>query len=127
MRKTPILVMLLLVCVPLFAQAPTATNADAAKRADSYLSKMSVQEKIDYIGGIGFAVRPVPALGLPPLQMSDGPFGVRSNETKGFRRPPMRLASVWPRLGTPTLPKRSERESERMRGPAAFILCWARE
>src|SRR5208283_5198732 len=63
-----------------FAQAPALTNADMAKRADSYISRMSLEEKIDYIGGTGFAVRAVPSVGLPPFEMSDGPFGVRSNE-----------------------------------------------
>ena len=41
---------------------------------------MSLEEKINYIGGIGFAVRPVLTLQLPALEMSDGPFGVRSNK-----------------------------------------------
>jgi len=40
---------------------------------------MTLEEKVDYIGGTGFAVRAVPRLGLPALQMSDGPIGVRSN------------------------------------------------
>ncbi len=80
MRKALILAVLLLVGVAAFAQAPAATNADMAKRADSYISRMSLEEKIDYIGGTGFAVRLVPSVGLPPLEMSDGPFGVRSNE-----------------------------------------------
>jgi beta-glucosidase len=41
---------------------------------------MSPEQKIDYIGGTGFAVRAIPELGVPALEMSDGPFGVRSNE-----------------------------------------------
>jgi beta-glucosidase len=40
---------------------------------------MTLEEKIDYIGGTGFAVRAMPNLGLPALEMSDGPAGVRSN------------------------------------------------
>jgi beta-glucosidase len=40
---------------------------------------MTPEQKIDYIGGTGFAVRAVPELGLPALEMSDGPVGVRSN------------------------------------------------
>ena len=61
-----------------FAQTPPA-NADLARRTDAILSKMTLEEKIDYIGGTGFAVRAVPKLGLPSLEMSDGPAGVRSN------------------------------------------------
>jgi beta-glucosidase len=80
MRKALKLAVMLLVCVPAFAQAPANNDADVAKRADGYLSKMSLEEKIDYIGGTGFAIRAVPSIGLPELQMSDGPFGVRNNE-----------------------------------------------
>ena len=80
MRRALTLMVILLVCVPAFAQAPAATSADATKRANSYIGKMSPEQKIDYIGGTGFAIRAVPELGLPALQMSDGPFGVRSNE-----------------------------------------------
>ncbi len=68
MRKALILVVLLLVCAPAFSQAPAAPNADVVKRADTYLNKMPLEEKIDYIGGTGFAVRPVPALGLPAFR-----------------------------------------------------------
>ena len=79
MRMTLRLAVMLLVCVPGFAQAPAMSEADIAKRAESYLSKMSLEEKIDYIGGTGFAIRAVPSIGLPQLQMSDGPFGVHGN------------------------------------------------
>lgn len=80
MRKALLLLVVPLFCLPAFAQVPTTINVDVEKRADFYVGKMSLEDKIDYIGGTGFAIRPVPALGLPPLQMSDGPFGVRSNE-----------------------------------------------
>ncbi len=82
MRRALTLVLILVVCIPAFAQgqAPAVTSADAAKRADSYIGRMSPEQKIDYIGGTGFAVRAIPELGVPALEMSDGPFGVRSNE-----------------------------------------------
>jgi beta-glucosidase len=56
-----------------------AAGAQTAPTADSILSKMTTEQKIDYIGGTGFAIRAVPALGLPAIEMSDGPVGVRSN------------------------------------------------
>ena len=40
-----------------------------------------MQEKISLIGGSGFGVRGVPRLGIPPLNMSDGPYGVRSGRS----------------------------------------------
>lgn len=59
MRSALTLVLILVVCIAAFAQgqAPAVTNADATKRADSYVDKMSPEQKIDYIAGTGFAVR----------------------------------------------------------------------
>jgi len=47
--------------------------------AESILRQMTLEEKIDYLGGTGFAIRAMPWLGLPAFEMSDGPIGVRSN------------------------------------------------
>lgn len=69
----------LLVSVSVLAQSPEVGSTDRARRVDSILSKMTLEEKIDYIGGTGFAVRAIPRLNLPTLEMSDGPYGVRSN------------------------------------------------
>ena len=63
----------------LHAQAPHELTTADRKQIDSLIQRMSVEQKIDYIGGTGFAVRGIPALGLPALEMSDGPYGVRSN------------------------------------------------
>ena len=57
--------------------AQSTTKSEA--RVDSILSQMSLEEKIDYIGGTGFAIRAMPNLHLPAFEMSDGPLGVRSN------------------------------------------------
>jgi beta-glucosidase len=61
------------------AQGPAAT-VGSGNRVDSIVGKMTVEEKVDYIGGTGFAVRAMPKYGLPAFEMSDGPAGVRSNE-----------------------------------------------
>jgi beta-glucosidase-like glycosyl hydrolase len=63
-----------------FAQAPVPSNPEIDRRVDAILQKMTVEQKIDYIGDAGFAVRTMPALGIPALEMSDGPLGVRSNQ-----------------------------------------------
>src|SRR3954454_18135617 len=64
----------------LFAQSsPAADDAAIRARVDAFVSKMTLEQKIDYIGGTGFAIRPMPNLQLPAFEMSDGPFGVRSN------------------------------------------------
>jgi len=48
------------------------------QRVDSILAQMTVLEKLDYIGGTGYAIRAIPRLGLPEIIMSDGPIGVRN-------------------------------------------------
>ena len=63
-----------------FAQAPVPSIPEIDRRVDAILQKMTLEQKIDYIGGAGFAVRTMPALGIPALEMSDGPLGVRSNQ-----------------------------------------------
>lgn len=54
-------------------------SSPASDRTNTILGKMSLEQKIDYIGGTGFAIRAMPDLNLPAFEMSDGPIGVRSN------------------------------------------------
>jgi beta-glucosidase len=62
------------------AQAPVPANAEIDRRVDALIHKMTLEQKIDYIGGTGFAARAVDDLKIPALEMSDGPLGVRSNQ-----------------------------------------------
>ena len=59
----------------LFAQSAENVHEKAA----ALVQQMTLEEKIDYIGGTGFAIRAMPRLQLPAFEMSDGPIGVRSN------------------------------------------------
>ena len=61
------------------AQAPQPDSPAIRARVDAIVAKMTLEEKIDYIGGTGFAIRAMPNLSLPAFEMSDGPYGVRSN------------------------------------------------
>jgi beta-glucosidase len=70
---------LLLAVISSRAQSAPPAITELMRRVDGILGKMTLEQKIDYIGGTGFAVRALPTLGLPPLEMSDGPYGVRSN------------------------------------------------
>src|SRR5580692_9539525 len=56
--------------------------ADAVEqRVQAILSRMTLEEKIDMIGGVDdFYIRAYPQLGLPRLRMADGPLGVRNAE-----------------------------------------------
>ncbi len=61
------------------AQGPHTLTSAEKQRVDDLVKSMTLQQKLDYIGGTGFAVRPVPELKIPSIEMSDGPYGVRSN------------------------------------------------
>jgi beta-glucosidase len=64
-----------LAAVSLAAESP----ADVERRVDTILGKMTLEEKIDLLGGVdGFFVRALPRLDLPRLKMADGPLGVRN-------------------------------------------------
>ena len=61
------------------AQAPHTPTPAEVQRVDGLIQKMTLDEKLAYIGGTGFGLRAVPELGIPELNMSDGPYGTRSN------------------------------------------------
>jgi beta-glucosidase len=58
-------------------QSPAApslrTSGELERRVDSLLSQMTLEEKIDLLGGVdGFFIRDVARLKLPRLKMADG-------------------------------------------------------
>jgi beta-glucosidase len=55
------------------------SSDNAHEKAAALVQQMTLEEKINYIGGTGFAIRAVPRLKLPAFEMSDGPMGVRAN------------------------------------------------
>lgn len=58
--------------------ACAAVSTEVAKRAESILKQMTLEEKIDYIGGVNnMFIRPVERVGIPEIKMSDGPMGCR--------------------------------------------------
>jgi len=56
----------------------TSPSVDVEKRIDSFLEKLSLEEKIDLLGGQpGFGgTKANDAAGIPALRMADGPMGV---------------------------------------------------
>src|SRR5664279_456799 len=82
-------VVLLLVSFLAWAQAPSASTPAIEARADAMLKQLSLEEKIDLIGGVDeFYIREIKHIGLPALKMADGPFGVRNYG-------PPRPSAVW--------------------------------
>jgi beta-glucosidase len=77
--------------------APAATpSAEAESRVESILGKMTLEEKIDLLGGVdGFYLRGVPRLGVPRLRMADGPFGVRNDGPATTFASGIGLAATW--------------------------------
>jgi beta-glucosidase len=71
-------------------------NTEIDQRADAMLSKLSLEQKIDLIGGVDrFFIRGIPSIGFPRLKMSDGPMGVRTwGPTTGFAAG-IGLAASW--------------------------------
>jgi beta-glucosidase len=80
------------------AQCVIAQNPapEVEKRVDSLLSKMTLDEKIDLIGGINdFYTRPIPRLNIPQLRMSDGPMGVHDYGLTTAYPAGIALAASW--------------------------------
>jgi beta-glucosidase len=59
------------------AQAPHPLTAADRQRIDEIVHKMTLAEKLDYVGGMEMTIRAVPSVNVRALQMSDGPVGVR--------------------------------------------------
>jgi beta-glucosidase len=67
--------------IPAFTQSAkqSTSAADIERRVDGIVAQMTIEEKIDLLGGVdGFFARGVPRLNVPRLKMADGPIGVRN-------------------------------------------------
>lgn len=72
------------------------SKSDVEVRVDSILGQMTVEEKIELIGGINdFYTRPIPRLGVPSLRMSDGPMGVHDYGLTTAYPAGIALAASW--------------------------------
>jgi len=65
-------------------------------RVEDLLSRMTLREKIDYIGGTNsFYIREIQRLDIPPIKMSDGPMGARNNGPTTCYPAGIALAATW--------------------------------
>ncbi len=76
-----LLVLFFLVSTVVALHSATSPADDVEQRVQAILSRMTLEEKIDMIGGVdSFYIRAYPQLGLPRFRMADGPLGVRNAE-----------------------------------------------
>src|SRR5947209_9957678 len=105
MRKTlctavAVLSLVFNVSAPAIAQTsatqPPQSSSDVERRVEAILARMTLEEKIDMLGGVdGFFVRGYERLGLPRLKMADGPLGVRNYGPATAMAGGVSLAATW--------------------------------
>ena len=87
----------LIAVIPIAAQSPVAAApAQIEQRVESILTRMTLQQKIDMLGGVDdFYIRAFPELRLPRLKMADGPLGVRNYGPATAMAGGISLAATW--------------------------------
>ena len=109
----------LLICsvTIVYAQSPLPNSPEIEQRVDQMLKKLSLEQKLELIGGDGFMyTKPMPVISLPQLKMSDDSVGVR---TWGFSTAYAAGISLAASVGIRHLLKRSVLLLVTMREPAA--------
>ena len=70
--------------------------ADIEKKVDHFLDQMTLEEKVDLLGGVDdFCLLGVPRLGIPRFCMSDGPLGVNREGPATVFPGGIALAATW--------------------------------
>jgi len=95
-RIGAVLVLLLVAITAVLVPAATSAPDAVEQRVEAILSKMTLEQKIDILGGQDdFYVRAYPELGLPRLRMADGPIGVRHGGPSTTMAGGISLAASW--------------------------------
>ena len=86
-----------LIIISLFCVLSVSAQTNSVEtRVESILQKMTLEEKIDALGGVnGFDVRGLERLGIPLLKTADSPFGVRRDSRSNVMVGGIALASTW--------------------------------
>jgi beta-glucosidase len=94
-RRLAVVIVLFFAAQFAIPQAPPS-KPEVEKRVDSILSQMTLDEKLEIIGGINdFFTRPNPRLGITALKMSDGPMGVHDYGLTTAYPAGIALAASW--------------------------------
>ena len=89
-KKKFTVILLLLFSIKIFAQE------SPEKRAESILKKMTLKEKIDFIGGTNeMCIRGYNHLQIPEMIMSDGPLGVNNGKPATAYTAALMLSATW--------------------------------
>jgi beta-glucosidase len=99
-RLFPLALLFWFPAVPMFAQSPAPraaeTKSSPDERAQAIASRMTLDEKLDYIGGLNdFYIRAIPRLHVPAFKMADGPLGVRNYGPSTTMAAGIALAATW--------------------------------
>jgi len=70
------------------------SQGDIEAKIKATIKQMTLEEKVSMLGGTGFESKPVPRLGIPPLNMTDGPVGVRWQKSTAFPAS-IAMAATW--------------------------------
>jgi beta-glucosidase len=96
MRKLILTALAIFPLSPLAAEPVTSSDVEVEKRVESLLGQMTLEEKIDLLGGVPlFSIRGVPRLGVPQMTAADGPFGVRNFTRTNVIAGGIALAATW--------------------------------
>jgi beta-glucosidase len=99
MHNTKIAILIVIAAIALFAMTAAAQKpspAEVEKRVDAILQQMTLDEKIEMIGGVpSFGTHAIPRLGVPGLIMSDGPLGVHDYGPTTAYPATILLAASW--------------------------------
>ena len=93
-RPSIIIVMALVMISCLAAQSAADRSSVVESRIDALIKKLTLEEKVSMLGGTGFASKPVKRLGIPSLEMTDGPLGVRWGLATAFPAG-VAMAATW--------------------------------
>jgi len=69
-------------------------NLPVEERVEDLLSRMTLEEKIQQLSGLGFETKENKRLGIPVLKMADGPVGVRRGQATAFPAA-VGMAATW--------------------------------
>lgn len=77
MRRLSYVVLTLILLTGASHAASKKLPPEGEKKIEALIKALTLDEKIAMLGGTGFATKPIERLGIPPINMTDGPVGVR--------------------------------------------------